>query len=191
MNSKSGTGSDTPLSATFGRMPPIPPAYSAVPPYFSNHPPISPPSNLTIAPVRRPFHLMRQIVASIDSGAYVTPRLFVPKIIWSQAGIKLVGIETKVRMLDLLLAGIEAVERTGEWMLLRSPTGRSEKECKDRAVALLREMDAFEALMDGISSTLEKKLGFGGNGKKGATGSFSAWSMKLSRSLDRVTSSKR
>ncbi|KAL8291643.1 hypothetical protein RQP46_001901 [Phenoliferia psychrophenolica] len=97
-------------------------------------PPPDQPTLTPVPPLRRPFHLMRQILLSIETGAYVTPRLYVPKQMWSQTGVKLVAVETK--------------------------------------------------------STLAKKLGYGTSGKKTGGTSFSAWSSKLSRSLDRVTNGR-
>ncbi|KDE08606.1 hypothetical protein MVLG_01068 [Microbotryum lychnidis-dioicae p1A1 Lamole] len=138
-------------------------------------------------PVRRPFYLMRQILQTIETdGAYITPTLYIPHQVWSQAGVKLVAVETKVRMLDLLLTGLEAVDKLGKacW---RSEGGRSTCEA---AARLTKELESFEGLTEGIQSTLSKKLGYASTGKKVGTNSFSAWSSKLSRSLDRVTNGR-
>ncbi|SCZ92375.1 BZ3500_MvSof-1268-A1-R1_Chr5-2g07816 [Microbotryum saponariae] len=138
-------------------------------------------------PVRRPFYLMRQILQTIETdGAYITPTLYIPHQVWSQAGVKLVAVETKVRMLDLLLTGLEAVDKLGKacW---RSEGGRSTREA---AARLTKELESFEGLTEGIQSTLSKKLGYASTGKKVGTNSFSAWSSKLSRSLDRVTNGR-
>ncbi|GAA5903390.1 hypothetical protein JCM5296_005636 [Sporobolomyces johnsonii] len=190
-------------------------------------------TTLSITPVRRPFHLMRLVLAtmpaspttaraSINSatagaggggGAYLSEKLFVPSQIWTtQGGAKLVAIETKVRMLDLLSSGLDSVDKAGRMLLsaaLASSSG--ERWARDEAARFGKELESFEGLAEGIHSTLAKKLGnglipaagggIGGGaggkedrgaaggptGRKGSTAGFAAWSAKLGRSLDRVT----
>ncbi|GAA5917238.1 hypothetical protein JCM6882_005538 [Rhodosporidiobolus microsporus] len=234
-----GSGTDTPTSAVFpphrspvlhhGHHPSLhagpPSAAAASPP----PPPVSRETSLSIPPVRRPFHLMRLVVATIPSpssasstsgGGYLSEKLFVPSQIWTtQAGSKLLYIETKVRMLDLLSTGLDALERSGKGLLL-VPLGSSAaaRAAREEAARFARELEAFEGLAEGIQSTLGKKLGAGvvgapgggigggiggvgggggvggsaaekdpKTGRKGSTASFSAWSSKLSMSLNRVT----
>lgn len=147
----SGERAETPVSAMFGRLPPPPPS-AAGGTYLSQPPPPSPLQ--PIPTLHRPFHLMQQILLSIEQGGYVTPRLYIPKQVWSQAGVKLVAVETKVRMLDLLSTGLEGVE------------GRGRELERGRGEGMVRELEAFEGLMEGIQSTLAKKLGYGTSGKK-------------------------
>ncbi|KAK4046522.1 hypothetical protein OIO90_006534 [Microbotryomycetes sp. JL221] len=133
-----------------------------------------------VSSIRRPFHLLRQILETLEGdGAYVTPRLYVPRRIWSQTGVKLTAIETKVRMLDLLATGLESVRDAA----VRWQQGRGD------AATFSKELESFDGLMDGIQSTVSKKLGLSSSNKKGAA-SFSSWSSKLSRSLDRVTNGR-
>ena len=102
---------------------------------------------------------MRQIAASIETGGYITPRLYIPKSLWSQSGVKLVAIETKVRTLDILLTGMEGLEKYDDFLLSpQSPLDASAG--KDFASRFVKELDAFEGFMDGIQSTLSKKLGY-------------------------------
>ncbi|KAK4701592.1 hypothetical protein P7C70_g4638, partial [Phenoliferia sp. Uapishka_3] len=159
--------------------------------YFTPPPPQELALTVPIPPLRRPFHLMRQILQSIESGAYVTPRLYVPKQMWSQTGVKLVAVETKVRMLDLLLTGLEGMEKSGE-ELIRKEGWKATERGREMEVArgFAKELEDLEGLMGGIQSTLAKKLGYGTSGKKTGPTSFSAWSSKLSRSLDRVTNGR-
>ncbi|SCV72448.1 BQ2448_3985 [Microbotryum intermedium] len=173
--------------------------YAASPPHASSLEPSSPTVPLAAgtassdaggagsSPLRRPFYLMRQILQTIETdGAYITPTLYIPHQVWSQAGVKLVAVETKVRMLDLLLTGLEAVDKLGKscW---RTQGGRATREA---ATLFTQELESFESLTEGIQSTLSKKLGYASTGKKVGTNSFSAWSSKLSRSLDRVTNGR-
>lgn len=156
-------GSETPTSATFSHRPSLGGSVS----YLNSPPPLplnDPNSSLPIIPIRRPFNLMKSILTSTESGSYVTPRLYVPKELWTQHGVKLVALETKVRMLDLLLTGLEAVEKAGEGML---GTHRDD----DRGVIpnggkFEKELEAFEGLVEGIQSTMAKKLGYATSGKK-------------------------
>ncbi|GAA5993471.1 hypothetical protein JCM10908_002210 [Rhodotorula pacifica] len=173
---------------------------------LANPPDASSPSSrettMSIPPPRRPFHLMRLVSATMSSGGYISEKLFVPAQIWTtQGGAKLVAIETKVRMLDLLSNGLDGLEKAGRGLLL-VPTGSASARAVARQEAdrFARELDSFEGLAEGIQSTLAKKLGpgvvgglasaYGGdvrNGRKGSSASFASWSSKLSHSLNRVT----
>ncbi|KPV72939.1 uncharacterized protein RHOBADRAFT_55598 [Rhodotorula graminis WP1] len=178
-------------------------------------------ATLALPSVRRPFHLMRLVAATIPTtesgagggtsggGGYLSERLFVPAHVWTtSAGTKLVAIETKVRMLDLLASGLDALDRAGRGMLL-VPVGSSSAAAaaREEAARFAKELESFEGLAEGIQSTLAKKLGVGvigvtgggiaggappvrekdsKQGRKGSTASFSTWSSKLSMSLNRV-----
>ncbi|BGP43944.1 hypothetical protein JCM10449v2_008001 [Rhodotorula kratochvilovae] len=178
-------------------------------------------ATLALPSVRRPFHLMRLVAATIPAsgapaaagggGGYLSERLFVPAQAWTtSAGTKLVAIETKVRMLDLLSSGLDALDRAGRGLLL-VPVGSSSAAgaAREEAARFARELESFEGLAEGIQSTLGKKLGQGvigvpgggiaggglapgaqdrdaKQGRKGSTASFSSWSSKLSMSLNRV-----
>lgn len=126
----------------------------------------APPSDI----MRVPFHFMRQIRTSILSGAYLTPRLYIPKQLWGQPSMKLVHTETKVRMLDLLLNGLESIGRAGDVLLLDGQIKAGNTGSKiDAANRLMRELESFEGMLDGVQSTLAKKLTYveQPNGKKG------------------------
>ncbi|ORY55551.1 hypothetical protein BCR35DRAFT_271856 [Leucosporidium creatinivorum] len=176
----SSTPSETPTYSSFPR------ASTSFPGALTSPPPPTASATATaaaasISTIRRPFHLLRQILESLDGqGAYVTPRLFVPPQVWSQAGVKLVALETKVRMLDLLLSGLDSLSKVA--------VGWSEGRANVKGWN--SELESFEGLMEGIQSTLSKKLGYGTGGKKMGSTSFSAWSSKLSRSLDRVANGR-
>lgn len=160
-----GAGSDTPTYSTFPR------GAGAVPPTLSSPPPLtasshSSMSTQSIVPLRRPFHLLRSVLQSLEgTGAYVTPRLYVPPQVWNQSGVKLVAVETKVRMLDLLLSGLDAVNK--------GSSGWVEGGQGHRAFA--GELESLEGLMEGIQSTLSKKLGYKTSGKKTGGVSASVW----------------
>jgi hypothetical protein len=119
-------------------------------------------SSQTISPIRRPFRLMKLVSTSIDQGGYITPRLYIPQQVWNQAGVKLVAIETKVRMLDLLSGGLDTVEMHGAALLKLAHVVRADvdKRSSVEARSFCRELESLEGLMEGIQSTLEKKLGY-------------------------------
>lgn len=123
--------------------------FAAPPPFDASEP--------LVSGVRRPFYLMRLIAGSIETGGYITPRLYVPKELWSQAGVKLVALETKVRMLDLLYTGLDGFERFDELLLRQNSDARGTRE---QAVRMVQELDAFGDLQDMIQTTLFKKLGY-------------------------------
>ncbi|GAA5989478.1 hypothetical protein JCM11641_007315 [Rhodosporidiobolus odoratus] len=177
----------------------------------------------TVPAVRKPFHLMRLVISTIpvsssaaggagkSGGGYLSEKLFVPSAMWTQAGAKLVALETKVRMLELISSGLLDAQNAGKGLLL-VPTHSSAaaRIAQDEAIRFARELDSFEGMTEAVQSTLGKKLGqgvFGATGggigggsgsslkgdkdpktgRKGSSASFSAWSSKLSMSLNRVT----
>jgi ribosome modulation factor len=144
---------DTPTSAFFPRF--APPGVTAA------SVPLPPPSmdavQVVSNPLRRPFQLMRQIRVTIVSGGYLSRRLYIPQNMWTQTGVKLVAIESKVRMIELLITGLEAVEKSGESLLSSRHTLFGRPAMGER---MIRELDSFDGLLDGIQSTLAKKLGY-------------------------------
>lgn len=132
--------------------------------------PASRESTLAVPPPRRPFHLMRLVLATMPSssssssnGGYISEKLFVPAQVWTtQGGMKLVALETKVRMLDLLSTGLDALDRAGRGLLLVPTASASARAVvRQEAERFGRELDSFEGLAEGIQSTLAKKLGAG------------------------------
>ena len=106
-------------------------------------------------PFRKPFHFLRQLQLSIQSGGLVTPRLYIPKQMWTQSGIKLMHLETKVRMLNVLLNGLEAIEQSGDALLTGSLI-----VAFDAGTKFSKELDAFESMLEEVQLSLSKKLGF-------------------------------
>ena len=185
---------DTPVSATFSRAPLV----NGVGNLAGSPPPPPVPSALApVAPVRRPIQLLRRIGSTTTSsaGGYLSPRLYVPKTVWTQTGIKLQALETKVRVLDLLVAGLETLDRAGDPLLNAPPASGTAiaASLRTAAGAFVRELDMFDALLDEIQSTLAKKLGSSVEGLKGGkkSGQLGTWSSKLSRSFDRMTTTKK
>lgn len=145
---------------------------------------------LSIPPPRRPFHLMRLVLATMSSsptstGGYISEKLFLPSAIWRTspggggAATKLVALETKVRMLDLLSNGLDGLDKAGRGLLLVPIESQNARAvARQEADRFARELDSFEGLAEGVQSTLAKKLGpgvavpsapnGGGGGRKGS-----------------------
>lgn len=138
---------------------------------------------LSIPPPRRPFHLMRLVLATMSlssttsTGGYISEKLFLPSAIWrttqgAGAATKLVALETKVRMLDLLSNGLDGVDKAGRGLLLVPiESANATAVARQEADRFARELDSFEGLAEGVQSTLAKKLG---PGVVGGTASMSA-----------------
>ncbi|WAQ82641.1 hypothetical protein PtA15_3A4 [Puccinia triticina] len=165
-------------------------------------------------PARRPFHLMRQIRTSMSTGAYVSPRLYVPRQMWYQAQVKLHGLETKIKLMDTLIAGLELVERDGAGLVgvevpssaTKEPVwdfaeGRKPKPTLSSQVLtaterFMKRLEIFEELLDNLQTGGAKKLGLNASGlhetaygqdtmrKGGGFGTLMA--QKLGKGLDRI-----
>lgn len=123
------------------------------------------PDPASVAPVPsypslRPFHLMRQLHMSITKGGYVTRRLYVPRNLWIQQGARLMAIESKVRMLELVASGIEGVEKSGESLLLPHNATSRDGEVMANAAKFVKQLEEFDILLVEVQNTLAKKLGF-------------------------------
>ncbi|GAA5877835.1 hypothetical protein JCM16303_000255 [Sporobolomyces ruberrimus] len=145
---------------------------------------------MSIPPVRRPFHLMRLVVATMPNpatspitsrssvislapsasggGGYLSEKLYVPSQIWSIPGSKLVAIETKVRMMEIVLSSLSQLSTSGQSLLspalantARNSGSGGERWCVDEATRFMRELESFEGVVEGVQNTLAKKLGGG------------------------------
>nr|AFN02836.1 putative microtubule interacting and transport domain-containing protein [Phakopsora pachyrhizi] len=104
-------------------------------------------------PTRRPFHLMKQIKKSISVGGYVSARLYVPKQMWCQTGIKLHGLETKIKLMEALINGLDLVERDGE-----SLVGGQIQDEADGVVGAEEEIADGEGRGDGLEDGEDENL---------------------------------
>lgn len=134
-----------------------------------------PPQN----PISMPFYILRQIGSSMSSphGAFVNRSLFVPRATWSQAGVKIPALETKIRVMELLSQNLEIVLKAGTPLLEVETPGqavsagnRHATASKSSKTAVLKPfsaaLDDFEALTLEIQKILAKKLGDGKNFSK-------------------------
>ncbi|KAI8807036.1 hypothetical protein BJ742DRAFT_814182 [Cladochytrium replicatum] len=58
------------------------------------------PDPLPTKPEFRTFWLMRQIMRSMSTGAFITPRLYVPRAVWYLPGAKLAAYDAKLHAID-------------------------------------------------------------------------------------------
>lgn len=113
--------------------------------------PPSPP----VDPLRKPFHLMGLLLASITSkqGGYLTRRLYIPHDVWSQGGAKLGNLTEKGKCVELLNAGLEEVA-VGSGEFFRG-VGRGNAE------RWLKCLDEWSVVCDTVLAGPGKKLGVG------------------------------
>eukprot|EP01065_Artemidia_motanka_P004047 TRINITY_DN11959_c0_g1_i2.p1 TRINITY_DN11959_c0_g1~~TRINITY_DN11959_c0_g1_i2.p1 ORF type:complete len:256 (+),score=37.66 TRINITY_DN11959_c0_g1_i2:54-821(+) len=87
----------------------------AFPVQFVERPPPPLPTESVPGTIRRPFWLMRQVSLSMQTGAYLTSAIFVPKAVWYQPGahtiVKAVG--AKIRYCENLCGLIERLLEAG------------------------------------------------------------------------------
>ncbi|KAH9818511.1 hypothetical protein DFH28DRAFT_960605, partial [Melampsora americana] len=124
-------------------------------------------------PIRRPFHLMRQIRTTILTGAYVSSKLYVPKQMWQQKGIRLNALESKMKLIELLENGLDLFEHDGKLFLnlMKGGGGGSSSlnlnstnkmnELLGATERFNKRLESFHEVLDGIENGLAKKLGLG------------------------------
>lgn len=95
----------------------------------------------------RPFWLMRCLYQTIAHarGGYISARLFVPRDVWLQKGIKIKAIDDKISACDLIsaaLAKLTIVQQSG-----------------GNLSAIFDELQSLEGVLDRVQVMLTKKLG--------------------------------
>lgn len=125
----------------------------------------------------------------------MSDRLHIPQAIWAQAGVKLPGLDTKTRVLELLIVHIAGLSQTGNRLLQLqdlSPEDANVMEAIARDFA--RDLDEFEVLLDEMQKLLSKKLGTATVAlkakKSGSSGGISGFGSRLTKTLDKMTNGK-
>ena len=180
----------------------LPSLAAGAPSYASSTAPSSAPAPSSSVPnpphaLLKPFYILAALHTSIQTGAQLTPRLYVPRALWRQAGVKLVSVETKIRAIEALLIGLESVERGGEALLM--PLGSGAGLETSNASRFVRCLDEWDALLAEVQATLAKKLPFleaasASSGKETGTGGKAkgfggGFGSRFTRGLDRMTGS--
>ncbi|SPO20938.1 uncharacterized protein UTRI_00415 [Ustilago trichophora] len=109
-------------------------------------------------PLLKPFYTITQLHASILSGAQITPRLFIPRTLWRQPGVKLVSVETKVKAIEALLTSLDSVAKGGEALLM--PLGSGAGLETSNASRFVRCLEEWEVVLVEVQNSLSKKLPF-------------------------------
>lgn len=147
--------------------------------------PPQPPLSMSVNPILRPFTQARALSRSIASSGFITSKLCVPSHAWVQVGTnKLAGLETKVRLIELVANGIDGIEKSGSH-LLNPPKGQPGLAAVQSA-GFAKQLEDFDALLIEVQNTFSKKLGIVDTvaGRKGSSlGSFGS---KMARSIDRM-----
>jgi hypothetical protein len=70
--------------------------------HLRSEPREEPPTSLLL----RPYWLLRILRKVITQGGYISPKVFVPKLVWSQYGVKFTGLSAKTSAFEQLLIAI-------------------------------------------------------------------------------------
>ncbi|OAL38655.1 hypothetical protein AYO20_01861 [Fonsecaea nubica] len=121
---------------------------------------VSPPQLLEPCPesfLLRPFWLMRCLYQTLahPSGGYLTTKLFIPRDVWKVRNVKLKALDDKVSQCDLLTAALLKIAKVDTF----------------DADSVLDELQAFEAVLEQVRNTLQKKMG-NDVGLSGSSGLF-------------------
>lgn len=92
----------------------------------------------------RVFWLMRCLETSMVSGGYITKRLYVPKHLWYQDGIKIPAIEMKSSSCEIITSCLEKFQNIN----FKDP------------YKVLRELEGFDHVLTSVQNGLAKKLPF-------------------------------
>lgn len=158
---------------------PAGPAPSSTPIHPSMPPAINRQLFLPVSQVRQPFQFLLRIKQSILHGDYLTHRLYAPKSIWAQAGIKLTSLESKQRMIEMLLIALDGVDRAGEPLLVPRAVDHP-RYARASGERLAHELESFDHVVDHIENGLARKLSLSeGPGVKKGVGVILSSSSRL------------
>ncbi|KAI9495858.1 hypothetical protein BDB00DRAFT_812206 [Zychaea mexicana] len=144
-----------------------------------------------------PLHLVLSIEKSMDQGAYITPRLYIPKNMWNQPNIRLPNVEVKAAACETLINDLAKLE---QWHKLDDLTGS------------LKVLEILEDAVESLQASLAKKLkrdsmsadnptasspsttmtphydagSIGSSSSSKKSQAFMSWGTKLSKSVERM-----
>jgi hypothetical protein len=113
------------------------------------------------------LRLLRHTIVS-PSGGFLSSRLHIPRAIWSQATVKLVSLDVKVRVIEVLILSSSSLSRYGHALIADDPLGhddgtiklqRTRTDVPSRAKDFVRSLDDTDGLLDEMEKLLNKKLG--------------------------------
>ncbi|OZJ06719.1 hypothetical protein BZG36_00364 [Bifiguratus adelaidae] len=139
-------------------------------------------SNVTVAQPLNGFQLMRTLEKSMTIGAYLTPKLYVPKSLWYQSHVKLPFLEPKLHALQVL---------TQELLKCEQHT-----DLNDMAT-ISNYLGNLESITESVATALGRKCGIGSvkieedtakkeTSQNRKTQSRLFWGTKLSKSVEKI-----
>lgn len=133
------------------------------------------------------MRLLLALKKSMEEGAYITPRLYIPKNMWYQPNIRLQHMEVKIAACESLMGDLA---RLSKWKRL------------DDLTASMRLLETLEEAIEGLQTLLARKLKRESmaDATPPATAStsptkdhhdagskkFMSWGSKLSKSVERM-----
>eukprot|EP01137_Pigoraptor_chileana_P031322 Opistho-2@18995 len=105
--------------------------------------PDQPPTNVH----RKPYWLMRVLLRTMVTGGYMTPKIYVPRQVWFQTGVKLSSVSAKFMCCDTVLLYLLKLEKEN----IREKGGWNQLE---------RELDELCGVLDKLQNNLSHKLNF-------------------------------
>ncbi|GAM22577.1 hypothetical protein SAMD00019534_057520 [Acytostelium subglobosum LB1] len=101
----------------------------------------------------KPFWLMRVLSKTITTGAYLTPKLYIPKAVWQQTGCKILAITAKIQSL------VELQEYLAKLKTLSTKESDMPFDRKNMDT-IAKETDIFCSQLDIIQNALHFHLSF-------------------------------
>lgn len=124
--------------------------------------------------LRRPFWQLNLLRATITTGAFLTPRLHVPHLVWEQYGAKLNGLTTKatafeavlsllvdrVLPLELLLSASDAGSSSSSSSQNQKDDGEAARRDLPKAQKALRVLEGVRAELEFLQNSLARPFPF-------------------------------
>ncbi|CAM9147792.1 unnamed protein product [Sphacelaria rigidula] len=100
-------------------------------------------------PVRRSYWVLRLVRSTILHGGYLTPKLFAPKDVWTQVGLKVSGFSSRIAALETIL-----------YMIIDRIRGLPKPADKDDRKAAGQVMREFRASAHKLQTDLSRHFPF-------------------------------
>ncbi|KAI9269253.1 hypothetical protein BDA99DRAFT_346724 [Phascolomyces articulosus] len=141
-----------------------------------------------------PLRLVLSIEKSMDQGAYITPRLYIPKNMWNQPNIRLPHVEIKVAACESLMNDLAKLEQwhklddlTGSLKVLEILEDAVESLQANLAKKLKREsMSADSTTVSSPSTAMAPQYDGSSTTSTKKSQAFMSWGTKLSKSVERM-----
>ncbi|KAJ9069789.1 hypothetical protein DSO57_1039794 [Entomophthora muscae] len=118
----------------------------------------------------RVFWLMRSLEKSMTTGGYVSRKLYIPKSVWFQSGVRLQAIEIKV----------QSCEVVADYLVRFKGLNVAD------TVNILKELEGLDALLNTVQNSLAKKLPFIEPLKRIPTSAFASLGSRITKSVEKI-----